>query len=175
VPTATVGLTVFDGYGCVTGMNVYSDPGYATTDASGNYSRMSGRTAAGLYSARTNVGNNLSNCINLAFEKVADKFALSLAITPGTIPVGTVDPVTFSGTLTNSGSTPVLGAVVTVTAYSTDSTCTTPAPWGPWTATADGLGHYQTDPIPTGALAGDYYYEASSNGVESGCEHFTIA
>ena len=130
---------------------------------------------AGQYSARTNVGSNLSNCVNIAVTRSAvDEFALSLAITPTTIAAGTVDPVTFSGTLTNLGPTSVSGATVTVTAYSTDSTCTTPAPWGPWTATSDAIGHYETDPIPTGAPAGDYYYKASSNGVVSGCEHFTI-
>ena len=166
-----MGLTVFNGYGCA-GTSAYSDPTYTTTDASGNYSEMSGKTLTGQYSSRTSVGSNLSNCINITVVPAADAFTVSLAITPGTVHGD--EPVTFSGTLTNSGTTPVLGAVVTVTPYSTDSTCTTQAPWGPWTATSDASGHYATAPIPTGAPAGDYYYKASSNGVVSGCEHFTI-
>ena len=175
MPNATVGLTVFNGFGC-TGAVAYNAASYTTTDASGKYSEMSGLTpVAGLYSSRTNVGSNLSNCVDIAVKAPAvDEFALSLAITPNTVPAGT--DVTFAGTLTNLGSTPVLGAVVTVTAYSTDSTCTTPVGWGPFTATVDASGHYATAPAPTtGAPAGVYYYKASSMGVVSGCEHFTIA
>ena len=173
-PNATVGLTVFNGSGC-TGAVAYNAPSYTTTDASGKYSERSGLTpVAGLYSSRTNVGSKFSNCVNIAVSAPAvNEFALSLAITPKTVAAGTVDPVTFKGTLTNHG-TGVSGATVTVSPYSTDSTCTTHAPWGPWTATSDTIGHYETDPIPTGAPAGDYYYKASSNGVVSGCEHFTI-
>ncbi len=104
-----------------------------------------------------------------------DGFALTLAITPNTIPSGTSNPVTFSGTLTNLGPTSVVGDVVTITPYGTDSSCTTQEVWGPWTATTDAIGHYVSDPIPTGAPNGDYYYTASSMGVVSGCEHFTIA
>ena len=55
--------------------------------------------------------------------------------------------------------------MVTITPYGTDSTCTSPEVWGPWTATTDAIGHYVSDPIPTGAPAGVYYYKASSMGV----------
>ena len=128
---------------------------------------------AGLYSSQTNVGSKLSNCVNIAVAPAAvDEFALSLGITPNTVAAGT--DVTFAGTLTNHG-TGVSGAAVTVTAYSTDSTCTTPVGWGPFTATVDASGHYATAPASTtGAPAGVYYYKASSMGVVSGCEHFTI-
>ena len=119
------------------------------------------------------VGSKLSNCVNIAVAPAAvDEFALSLGITPNTVAAGT--DVTFAGTLTNHG-TGVSGAAVTVTAYSTDSTCTTPVGWGPFTATVDASGHYATAPASTtGAPAGVYYYKASSMGVVSGCEHFTI-
>ncbi len=46
LPNATVGLNVFHGYDCGTGQDFYTDPSYTTTDASGNYSKMSGTTPA---------------------------------------------------------------------------------------------------------------------------------
>lgn len=62
---ATVGLTVFQGHDC-TGTSIYNDPTYTTTDASGNYSLESGTPPySGPFSAETNVGSNLSNCINI--------------------------------------------------------------------------------------------------------------
>ena len=71
LPNATVGLKVFHGSDCVTGQDFYTDPSYTTTDASGNYSKESGTPpGAGLYSARTNVGSKLSNCINIAVNEV---------------------------------------------------------------------------------------------------------
>ncbi len=65
-PGATVGLTVFHGDGCATGTAFYTDPSYATTDTSGTYSKESGTPpGVGEYSAQTNVGSTLSNCINI--------------------------------------------------------------------------------------------------------------
>ena len=71
LPNATVGLKVFHGLDCTTGQGFYTDPSYTTTDASGNYSKESGTPpGAGLYSARTNVGSTLSNCINIPVTEV---------------------------------------------------------------------------------------------------------
>ena len=61
-----MGLTVFNGHDCQTGTDFYNDPSYTSTDASGNYSLMSGYPPySGPSSAETNIGNNLSNCINI--------------------------------------------------------------------------------------------------------------
>ena len=60
---------MFHGYDCGIGQDFYTDPSYTTTDASGNYSKKSGTPpGAGLYSARTNVGSNSSNCVNIAVK-----------------------------------------------------------------------------------------------------------
>jgi hypothetical protein len=65
-PDATVGLTVFNGHDCQTGTGFYNNATYTTTSASGNYSLMSGYPPyTGPFSAQTNVGGNLSNCINI--------------------------------------------------------------------------------------------------------------
>ena len=60
-----MGLTVFQGHDC-TGTSIYNNATYTTTDASGNYEQVSGKPPyVGQFSAQTNVGSNLSNCINI--------------------------------------------------------------------------------------------------------------
>ena len=115
LPNATVGLTVFHGPDCQTGQGFYIDPNYTTTDSSGNYSKPSGTPpGAGLYSARTNVGNNLSNCINIPVTEVPAAtgdvgFAVQLGgeigLLTGNVKFdaqGTTDNATGQLTMTNS-------------------------------------------------------------------------
>ena len=110
VPNATVGLTVFHGYDCLIGQGFYTDASYTTTDASGNYSKESGTPpGAGQYSAQTNVGSNLSNCVNIPVTEVPamDEFAngdVNFAVELGD-PIGLLTGnVTFAaqGTTTNA-------------------------------------------------------------------------
>ena len=101
----------------------------------------------------------------------ADAFAITLSITPAS--VVSPAPVTFTGTLTNPGPSSVGGQPVVVNAYWTDSTCSGPPAYHFDTTTAAD-GSYTTGPIGTGAGPGNYYYRATSHGVVSSCEHFTI-
>ena len=115
-----MGLTVFHGSDCETGQGFYTDPSYTTTDASGNYSKESGTPpGAGLYSARTNVGSNLSNCINIPVTEVpavaeSRTATLTCVTSDGDLLTGNVDfaaqGTKTSGTgqlaMTNSGLLP---------------------------------------------------------------------
>lgn len=166
VEGAAVNLAVFAGFGCVTSLYPVNPAGL--TDSSGDYSLPAGPSPEGFYSVQATTTNATSNCIDIT---VGDHWSLDLLIEPSSLTSG--ETVTFSGTLGNQGPSSVDGRTVTIVGYGTDNTCTTPV-WGPWTPTTDGSGHYTTGPLGTGAAPADYYYQATSMGTVSGCEHFTI-
>lgn len=110
-------------------------------------------------------------CTSITVTPKADAFSITLSIAPSS--VVSPDPVTFTGTLSNSGPSTVAGQPVVVNAYWTDSTCSAPPSYH-FDATTAADGSYSTGPIGTGAAPGNYYYQASSSGAVSTCEHFTI-
>jgi hypothetical protein len=168
---APVALDVFSGFGCTTPL--YAGIPAGLTDGSGNYSYDGGPSPFGDYSVRASTANATSNCIDIS---VAHVYGVDLSISPNPVTQG--DSVVFTSHLLTDGvadgTTP---ATVTILAFHTDSTCTTPAGYGPFATTLAGNA-YLTVPLGATAAPGLYYYKAQATGafgtLTTGCTALTI-
>jgi hypothetical protein len=170
---APVTLTVWTGFGC-SGSATYSGISAGLTNASGNYSFDGGASPFGLWSVRASAPNATSNCINITVNHV---YGVDLSVAPNPVVQG--NSVVFSSHLLRDLAIDSTDpATITVFAYGTDSTCTTPAGYGPFATIFNGVDTYLTLSLGATAPPGNYYYQAQAVGafgtVMSGCIALTI-
>ena len=87
-------------------------------------------------------------------------YALDLSVSPNPVIQGH-DVVFTSHLLVDGAASATPAATISVVAYHTDSTCTTPAGYGPFSTTQNGTA-YTTVPLNASAAPGTYYYKATT-------------
>lgn len=87
-------------------------------------------------------------------------YATDLSVAPNPVIQGH-DVVFTSHLLVNGVANATPPATISVIAYDTDSTCTTPAGYGPFSTTQNGT-DYTTIPLNASAAPGTYYYQAKA-------------
>ena len=175
VPAAPVDLSVFYGHSC-TGSLAFGQGSFFTTDAGGLYSALSGATAAGEYSAMTNVGGTQSNCVDLTVTAhEAEPTGPSLTLTADG---GTADSIPSGGTVVYAGnyadnSVGLPGVSVDLSVFDGYG-CTGSLIYGPTAYfTTDAAGHYSAS---SGTAPADGEYSARTNvaDVTSNCVNILV-